>query len=377
MGYVNCIQPDCEKNRIGGDTRLSHKNNDAMTALHTLQDASRITGIEPARIRFIEREFKEFLGVCEDGMQDTCFDRRGIALLDNIHRRIFHQGESFSSIRAELGRKRKSLRTIAVTSGKGGVGKTTVSINLAIAMARRGLRTLVFDADMGLGNVHVFAGITPRGTVSDVLEGRAEAEDILSMGPENIHVLCGGSGSAKLADLSFPAIERLGRELAALGEAFDVMLIDTGAGISAQVTHFLAMADDIVVVTTPNIAATLDAYGVVKVARESSMRGRIHVLVNQVDDEEQGRAVCEKISLCAQRFLQYSPLSMGSLTRDPLVEESNQKRHPLLLSQPEHENAARIVRIAEKLCASQPTSLGGEREEIAEAFLSESRIPAA
>lgn len=309
-------------------------------------------------------------------MQNTCFDERGINLLRKIHHRIFHEGEQAGSILAELGRNQKHLRTIAITSGKGGVGKTTVSINLAIAMSRRGLRTLLFDADMGLGNVHVFAGITPRGSVIDLLEGRVST-DLISIGPENIHVLCGGSGSARLADLSPSAIERLGHEIIRLAEAFDVLLIDTGAGISSQVTHFLAMADDIVVVTTPNIAATLDAYGVIKVARESAMRGQIHVLINQADDERQGDTVYEKINLCAARFLQYSPASLGCLMRDAAVEMSNQSRKPLLVSQPDHQNAKQITQIAESLCASRPPAASREQGGIEPECLAESGAPAA
>lgn len=340
--------------------------------LHTFHDVCRITGIEPARIRFIERLFKEYFGRENGGLQTGCFDEQEIEMLRHIHHRIFHEGEAPNLVHAEFERHRRSLQTIAVTSGKGGVGKTTVSINLAIAMARRGLRTLLFDADMGLGNVHVFAGITPCGSVIDLLEGGASA-DLLSTGPENIRVLCGGSGSARLADLSSSAIERLGQELLRLGGAFDVLIIDTGAGISSQVTHFLAMADDIVVVTTPNIAATLDAYGVVKVAREKAMRGRIHVLINQADDERQSQAVYEKISLCAARFLQYSPASLGGLTRDAAVEASNQSRNPLLVSQPEHRNAKQFTQIAENLCASRPPSEGG----IEPAYFAESGTPAA
>ena len=206
------------------------------------------------------------------------FDARNVDLLRRIHRLLFEQARSPFDIRRELSRDLRRLKIIAVTSGKGGVGKTTVSLNLAIAIAARGQRTLLLDADLGLGNVHVFAGIAPRGSMMDLVEGRQSAQNLLTPGPGNIQVLCGSSGSARLADLPPESIARLGHELAALGEAFDVMIIDTGAGISSQVTRFLAMADEIVVVTTPNIAATLDAYGVIKVMREEAMRGNVHLL---------------------------------------------------------------------------------------------------
>lgn len=324
-----------------------------MCAFH---EARRLTGIEPSRIRFIETEFADFFQGTGDGMQSASFDEKGITLLRTIHRLIFEEGKSPFAVREEISRGKRKLRTIAVTSGKGGVGKTTVSLNLAITMASRGLRTLLLDADMGLGNVHVFAGIAPRGSLLDLVEGRTAAADLLSTGPGNIQVLCGNSGSTGMADLPPHAIEQLGRSLARLGEDFDVMIIDTGAGISAQVTRFLAMADDIVVVTTPNIAATLDAYGVIKVAREEAMRGKVHLLVNQADDESEFDAVYEKIRMCSERFLQYSPASLGGMMRDAAVEQSNQSRRPLVLCRPEHQNSELLTQIAADLCASMASA---------------------
>lgn len=314
----------------------------------TIEEVCRLTGIEPSRVRFIEREFGEYFGHGNAG--EASFDARHVELLRRIHRLLFEQGRSPFDIRRELSSDLRRLKIIAVTSGKGGVGKTTVSLNLAIAMAARGRRTLLLDADLGLGNVHVFAGIAPRGSMMDLVEGRQSAKNLLTPGPGNIQVLCGSSGSARLADLSPESIARLGHELAALGESFDVMVIDTGAGISSQVTRFLAMADEIVVVTTPNIAATLDAYGVIKVMREESMRGNVHLLVNQADDEAQSRAVAEKIRACCDRFLKYSPAILGGVMRDSAVEEANQTRKPIPLSRPEHPHARMMAQIAEKIC---------------------------
>ncbi len=299
----------------------------------------------------MESEFKDFLRPGGERSR-AGFDEAELALLRDVHERIFVRGESPGDVRRDLASRQGACTVLAVTSGKGGVGKTTISLNLAIALARRGLRTLLFDADMGLANVHVFAGIAPRGTVVDLLEGKATAEQILATGPGDIRVLCGASGNARLADLDARGMERLSRELDLLRKAFDVILIDTGAGIAAQVTRFLAMADDIVVVTTPNIASTLDAYGVIKVAREARMPGRLHLLVNQAEDEAQSRSIYEKLSQCAERFLRERPARLGWLTRDPAFEECNQARKPLLIAQPEHPNARRIEEMARALCAA-------------------------
>ena len=353
------------------------KDSDLSGRLYPIHEVCRMTGLESSRIQFIELEFAEHFADRKNGMQRCAFDQRGIDLLVRIHDLIFKKGESPFAVRKLLAGGRRHLRFIAVTSGKGGVGKTTLSLNLAISLAGQGLRTLLVDADMGLGNVHVFAGIAPRGSMVDLIEGRSALQDILSPGPGNIRVLCGNSGNARMADVPADAIERVGHALAKLDDDFDVVLIDTGAGISSHVTHFLSMADDIVVVTTPNIAATLDAYGIIKVARESAMRGQIHVVVNQADDDAQAFSVYEKIRQCSQRFLEYSPASLGSMKRDMAVEESNQTRRPLVLSAPDNGNARTIRDIAARLGASPAPAACEERNDTSPVGIAGSITPAA
>ena len=294
--------------------------------------------IEPARLQFIEREF-----------QDVLVDHRDPGLIREIHHALFIEGKSPAVVRNQFRRPQRPLRVIAVTSGKGGVGKTTVSVNLATALAVRGRRVLLFDADLGMANVHIFAGVTPRGTLLDVIEGRSTLAQVLTGGPAGIQIVCGASGVAGLADLDARVIERIGRELARLADDYDILLIDTGAGISAQVMQFLTLAHEIIVVATPNLAATLDAYGVIKVAREARLPAQISILVNQTDDETDGGAIFARLSGCAHRFLQFLPSSLGSLRRDPAVEAANQSRQPLVLAQPASENARRFTAMAAHL----------------------------
>jgi flagellar biosynthesis protein FlhG len=302
-----------------------------------------VSGIEPARQQFIEREFADILR-----------DRRDPTLLREIHHALFTEGKPLATVRHQFSPPHRALRVIAVTSGKGGVGKTTVSVNLAVAMAARGLRVLVFDADLGMANVHIFAGVTPRGTVLDVVEGRYELAQVLTPGPGGIQVICGASGISGLADLDPRVIERLGRELTRLGDNFDVLIIDTGAGISAQVMQFLSLAHEMIVVATPNLAATLDAYGVIKVVREGRLTAQISIIVNQTDDESEAGAIFARLSGCAYRFLQFLPSSLGSLRRDRAVEAANQSRQPLVLAQPASENARRFAAMAARLVDPAP-----------------------
>ena len=310
-----------------------------------LHRAAHLIGIEPSRLQFIAGEFGEFLV----GAATNTFDQREFSFLQDVHERIFHHGESPESIRQTLRSQERRLLVVAVTSGKGGVGKTTVSVNLSVAFSQHGLRVLLLDGDLGMANVHVFAGIQPRSTLLDFFDGGRALSEVVSPGPAGIDVICGPSGVTRIADLDPRRIELLGRELTQCNDRYDILVIDTGAGISAQVMQFLAMSETIVVVATPNLASTLDAYGVVKVMHERRLPGRIHILVNQADNAAQAETVLGRIASCARQFLQFSPASLGFLPRDPIFEAANQSRRPLVLAAPEHENSIRFLAIARQI----------------------------
>ena len=307
--------------------------------------------IGQAHVQFIEQTFAEFLGEAQPG--DAALNARRTELIRWIHHRLFEDRVSVTAVRSELNHARRQTRIIAVTSGKGGVGKTTFSVNLAVACAQLGRKVLLFDADLGMANVHIFAGVNPPATLLDVVDGRATLDEVITPGPCGVQLICGASGIGRMAELSAPMLDFLGRELLRVAAEFDVLIMDTGAGIAPSVTHFLGLAQDTVVVATPNLASTLDAYGVIKLAHESRLETRIHVLINQADNEHQAARVLDRIAGCANRFLNSSLGTLGFLERDPSIEQSNQSRRPLALTDPENPNALRIAGIAARLTGEE------------------------
>ncbi|MEY2982785.1 MAG: hypothetical protein RL562_3012 [Planctomycetota bacterium] len=249
----------------------------------------------------------------------------------------------------------------AVTSGKGGVGKTSVSVNLATALAARGRRTILIDVDLGLADVHILAGTPPRRTLTEFLAGTADLVDVIGDGPRGLKIIAGGSGVKELADLDAKGRARILDAIERLRPHCDAILLDTGAGISSNVTDFLAVADHTLCVTTSGFAAIADAYGVVKVLAQSDAPRSVHMIVNRVRSPEEAEQVFRKLQGCCQRFLGFELNWLGFLPEDQNVEGAVLKRLPFCEAFPTSVAARYLQKLATSLegyLAPKPTPLG-------------------
>lgn len=210
-------------------------------------------------------------------------------------------------------------RVIAVTSGKGGVGKTNVVANLAVSLSKVGKRVLILDADLGLGNLDVLLGLVPRHTIEDVLVGTHTLAEIMLKGPAGIHVLPASSGVPRLTSLTEAQQLMIQEQLADLAAEMDVLLIDTGAGISPNVTFFASAADETMVIISPEPTSLTDAYALIKVLARQYRERRFKVLVNQAKSPREASEVFGKLDMAVDRFLHVAVELVGAIPDDDYV----------------------------------------------------------
>ncbi len=226
------------------------------------------------------------------------------------------------------------VRVLSLTSGKGGVGKTCVSVNLGYWLAKKGARVLLLDADLGLANIDVVLGLRSEYTLQHVLSGEKSISDIILEGPGGMSILPAGSGVAELADLSEEAKIQLFGELESLDMPFDYLLVDTGAGISRTVLYFNNAVQDIVLVATPEPTSITDAYALMKVMSEQRKGFRFRILANMVQNEAEGKNVYRRLSTVSDKYLDVSTSYLGHIVADPNVVNAVRKQTALAVAYP-------------------------------------------
>lgn len=227
---------------------------------------------------------------------------------------------------------RTGAKVLAVTSGKGGVGKTNITVNLAIALKRAGKKVLVIDADLGMANVDVVLGSRSHKHLLNLLEDGVELNNVLINGPYGVKYISGGSGIEKAIDFSMEQRQLLMQKLAACGSQADIILLDTGAGLGKNVMDFVLAADEVLLITTPEPTALTDAYAMMKAYSMYAKEKNLRLIINRVYDEQESKDVAAKLKQTAERFLQMPIGCLGYVYEDSAVMRSVRQQTPFLVA---------------------------------------------
>jgi flagellar biosynthesis protein FlhG len=254
----------------------------------------------------------------------------------------------------------KGPRVIAVTSGKGGVGKSNITLNLALALADAGQRVVLFDADLGLANVEVLLGLKPKYTLYDFLYHDISLNDIIMTGPKDIHIISGGSGVMELANLNVNALKHLRDSMQAFDTSVDVVLVDTGAGLSKNVLAFVAAAQELMVVVTPEPTSITDAYGLIKVLSKYNIHKEVKVIVNKALNAQEAELTIQKIRVAAEHFLPNINIQyLGNIPEDANVVQAVKEQKPFVLYNPNSLASKSIKAVANQLIGLDHQATGG------------------
>jgi flagellar biosynthesis protein FlhG len=251
------------------------------------------------------------------------------------------------------------LRVVAVASGKGGVGKTNLTANLAVALGREGKRVCLLDADLGLANVDVLFGLSPRLSLLDVLRGDRTLADVVVEGPAGVRIVPAATGAEELTTLGPDERVRLLAEVDALADGLDVLLIDTAAGISANVLYFTAAAADALIVITPEPTALTDAYALMKVLSARHGRTEFLVLVNMAAGAADAEAAFGRLARVAERFLRVRVEYQGHVPWDDAVPRAIRAQQPVVLRAPRTPASLAITHLARRLVTRPATAPTG------------------
>ncbi len=269
-------------------------------------------------------------------------------------------------------KKERHAKVITVTSGKGGVGKSNISINLGIALQKLGNRVVILDADFGLANVEVMLGIRPRFNLADLLFRGRTVEEVITRGPEGIGFISGGSGIEELINLDPIQIRNLTKRLSDLDELADYIIVDTGAGISDGLMQFIKASDRVLLVVTPEPTSITDAYAVLKsVSRtfaDTEEPMRIDLVPNRVGSFQEGRMLHKKLLVVIERFLRVNLHLAGSVIQDMNISKAVMAQMPIVLSYPHSPAAVAINTLAKSIHEGTSVEKQSSKKGIRELF---------
>lgn len=264
--------------------------------------------------------------------------------------------ETYRNFRRQM---RKGVQVLAVTSGKGGVGKSNFVANVAVALAQRGERVVIMDADFGLANIDVLFGLSPRWNLGHVMRGEKSFADILVHAPHGVLLVPAASGVQEMAEMNVAQRQEMMSELARLDLETDYLLIDTASGIAQNVTHVLTMADEVIVVTTPEPTALVDAYAVIKLVVGESESKVIRVVVNQVERETDAQFVVDELNNITRQFLNRDVQLLGGIAKDDALLQSVQSQLSIFDYAPESPAGRNYREVADRLRRSRKVKKTG------------------
>jgi len=261
------------------------------------------------------------------------------------------------SIQKYRKKNKNGTKVIAITSGKGGVGKTSIVANLGFAFSKLGKKVLILDADFGLGNLDVLLGLAPKYNLSHVISGERRIQEIILNGPGNIKILPASSGIQELTQLTKQQKIQVFTKLDTLIDSVDILLIDTAAGISTDVLDFNATAQEIIVVVSPDPSSLTDAYALMKVLSLKYSEKHCKLLVNQAANDQEGREIYRQLNLVAERFLDISIEYLGCVMFDEKVKKSVKRQKIVIELYPETKASKCFEMIAKRMSSMQALKL--------------------
>ncbi len=248
--------------------------------------------------------------------------------------------------------KVQTARVITVSSGKGGVGKSNVAINLAVQFKKMGKKVLILDADFGLANIEVMFGAIPKYSLADVIYKGMGIRDVITNGPMDIGFISGGSGVVGMNNLGSDTLNFLVKNIAKLDEMADVVIIDTGAGISEAVLEFLLASEEIILVTTPEPTSITDSYSLLKALKSNSRfrnETKLRVIANKVASTEDGQQLYHKLATVVEQYLGLETSLLGVIPQDVALKNAVMQQSPVTIASPSAQSARAFQDIADTL----------------------------
>lgn len=281
------------------------------------------------------------------------------------------QATNLRNIIKMQGQPKNTARVLTVTSGKGGVGKTSISINLAIALSKKGKKVIVLDADFGLANIEVMLGIRPEYTLADLMFKGMEMKDIVTQGPEGIGFISCGSGIKELANITKQQLYSVTYALSTLDNLADVVIVDTGAGIEDRVMEFAVSSAEVLLIVTPEPTSITDAYALLKTLNKRqefvTEDTVIKLVANKVRDEREGREIFQKMNMVVSKFLNVKLEFLGVIPEDEYVSKAVMHQKPLTLAYPNATSSKAISQLS-NIIESQEGNILDKKKGILQIF---------